>query len=129
MGGTDLKNDNAVSEAVRLTVRRTFVTERGHKPMTGLSVIKYVKAPTGQTLTGGFMNLSAGFNEHAPEPLRNSETQVLVIPREDKPSDTPIRIVASTDKEMTVEKLRLMLEVLLNQPSSVKQFAIFGVIK
>jgi ribosomal protein L40E len=91
-----------------------------------LTAIRYVKAPTGQAVAGGFMNLSTVFNEKAPEPLKNRDVHVLIIPRENEPLDIPLRLIASSDIEMTPEKFRLILDIILNHPNMVKQFAIVG---
>ena len=90
------------------------------------SVIRYVKAPTGQAVSGGFMNLSTMFNQKAPEPLKNNDVQVLIIPRENEPLDIPLRLIASSDTSMNPDRVRLILDIVLNQPQMVKQFAIFG---
>ncbi|MCW4011664.1 MAG: zinc ribbon domain-containing protein [Candidatus Bathyarchaeota archaeon] len=89
--------------------------------------IKYVKAPNDKALTGGFMNFSAGFNSKAPEPFKDQNIQVLVLPRDEPPEDMPVRMLASTDKGMTVDRFMLMLDILVNNPGSVKEFYLWGI--
>ncbi len=91
--------------------------------------IKYVKAPNGKALTGGFMNLAVVFDQNAPDGLTGRSIQVLLLPRDDNTSDTPIRMLASTDKEMNPSLLGVMIDVLVNNPGQVKEFYLWGVKK
>ena len=91
--------------------------------------IKYVKAPNGQALTGGFMNLAAFFNNFAAESVRSKNLQVLLLPRDDNPAETRVRLIASSDKDMSPEKLDEMLDVLLNKHGHVKEFYLWGIME
>ena len=88
--------------------------------------IKHVQAPNGQTLTGDFMNLAAFFNNFATESLKSKKVQVLLLPRDDSPSETRVRLIASNDKDMNIEKLDTLLDVLMNKHGNVIEFYLWG---
>ena len=89
--------------------------------------IKYVKSPNDKTLTGGFMNFATGFNENAQEPFKNQFVQVLLLPRDDNPAETSVRMLASSDKEMNPDRFAVMLDVLMNHPARVIEFYLWGI--
>jgi len=89
--------------------------------------IKFVKTPNDKTLTGGFMNYAAGFNDKAQEPFKDQFVQVLLLSRDDDPEETSVRILASNDKEMTLDRFSLMLDILVNHPARVNEFYLWGI--
>ena len=103
----------------------TKIKEHDHYYL--LTSMRHVKTPAGKAMTGGFMNFVAIFNKQAPHRFRNQSVQVLVLPRDDALGDTPVSLVASTDKEMNLEKFRDMLNVVLNHPRQVEEFYLIGI--
>ena len=91
--------------------------------------IKYVKAPNGQTLTGRFMNLATFFNNFATESLKSKKVQVLLLPRDGDPSETSVRLIASTEKEMNPDMLDTILDVLMNKHGHVIEFYLWGMLE
>jgi len=89
--------------------------------------IKYVKSPNDKTLTGGFMNFATGFNESAQEPFKDQFVQVLLLPRDDNPAETSVRMLASNNKEMNPDLFAVMLDVLMNHPARVNEFYLWGI--
>ena len=83
--------------------------------------IKYVKAPNGQTLKRNFINLAAFFNNFASESLKSKTVQVLLLSIDDD-SFERVRLIASNDKEMNIEKLDILLDVLMNKHGHLKEF-------
>ena len=89
--------------------------------------IKYVKSPNDKTITGGFMNFATGFNESAQEPFKDQFVQVLLLPRDDNPAETSVRMLASSDKEMNPDLFAVMLDILVNHPARVSEFYLWGI--
>ena len=90
------------------------------------SVIKYVTAPTGQKMTGGWMDLVTFFKSNAPPNLRNRKIQVLIFPREVEQVTTHVRLIASTEQNMDLSTFREILDVVANKPDQVESFYIYG---
>nr|MBC8274629.1 hypothetical protein [Chloroflexota bacterium] len=90
------------------------------------SAIKYVTAPTGKRMTGGWMDLIISFKSNAPPNLRNRKIQVLVLPREVEQVTTHVRLIASSDQTMDLPTFREILDGVLNDPSQVASFFVYG---
>jgi len=116
--GYFVRNDNLMAVAEKINQQNHYLL---------FPNIRYVKTPNDKTLTGGFMNFAMTFNNKAPEPFRKKNVQVLLLPRDENPAEASVRMLASTDKEMTPDRFSVMLDVLVNNPGGVKEFYLWGI--
>ncbi|MBD3172489.1 hypothetical protein GF326_08460 [Candidatus Bathyarchaeota archaeon] len=88
-----------------------------------MNSIKHVVSPTGQKMTGGFMNFVTVFNKKKQGILRNRETRVLVLPRVETGE---IKLVASNLQYMNPDLFLEILTTIQNQPQMIKEFYLVG---